>query len=136
MLCTARTPLMPSASAPLATEFVSCAAMKASRARGSQISRTTNRTGSTESVSRPRRKSSNSITKTMPKSSAMSPTESTEVSRNSCIELTSPCSRDISRPTSVLSMNDSETRCRWANIARRMSKSTSSAALPTTVSWT
>ena len=43
----------------------------------------------------------------------MSPTESTEVSRNSCIEFTSPCRRDISRPTSVLSMKDSETRCRW-----------------------
>ena len=66
----------------------------------------------------------------------MSPTESTEVSRNSCIEFTSPCRRDISRPTSVLSMKDSETRCRWANIARRMSKSTFSAALPTTVSCT
>ena len=66
----------------------------------------------------------------------MSPTESTEVSRNSCIEFTSPCSRDISRPVSVLSMKESETRCRWPNIARRMSKSTFSATLPTTVSCT
>ena len=64
----------------------------------------------------------------------MSPTESTEVSRNSCIALTSPCSRDISLPTSVLSMKPSDTRCRWANIARRMSESTFSAALPTTLS--
>ena len=29
-----------------------------------------------------------------------------------------------------------ETRCKWANMARRMSKSTFSAALPTTVSCT
>ena len=127
---------MPSASAPLVTELVSCAAMNASLARGSQNSRTTNSTGMVDMVSRPRRKSSAKSTKTIPNSSAMSPTESTEVSRNSCMELTSPCSRDISRPTSVLSMNDSDTRCRCSNIARRMSNSTCSAALPTTVSCT
>ena len=66
----------------------------------------------------------------------MSPTESTDVSKNSCIEPTSPCSRDIRRPTSVLSMNDNDRRWRCANIARRMSKSTLSAARPTTISWT
>ncbi len=110
--------------------------MNAARARGSQISRTKNRIGITDSVSRASCQSSSSITNTMPNSSAMSPTDSTEVSRNSCIELTSPCRRDISRPVSVLSMNDSETRCRCANIARRMSNSTSSAVLPTTVSCT
>ena len=49
----------------------------------------------------------------MPNSSTISPTDITDVSRNSCIELTSPCRRDISRPTSVLSMKLSETRCRW-----------------------
>ncbi len=136
MLCTARTPLIPSASAPFVVDCASCAAMKASRARGSQISRTTKSTGITESVSRPSCQSSQTITPTMPKRSAMSPTESTEVSRNSCIEFTSPCSRDISRPTSVLSMNESDTRCRCPNIARRMSESTFSAARPTTVSCT
>ena len=50
MLCTARTPLIPSASAPLVIELVSCAAMKASRARGSQTRRTAKRTGITERV--------------------------------------------------------------------------------------
>ena len=93
-------------------------------------------TGITASVSSPSRQSSQTMTPTMPKSSAMSPTDSTEVSRNSCIELTSPCSRDISRPVSVLSMKLSDTRCRCPNIARRMSKSTFSAALPTTLSCT
>ena len=64
------------------------------------------------SVSSPSRKSSQSSTPTMPNSSTMSPTDITDVSRNSCIELTSPCRRDISRPTSVLSMKLSDTRCR------------------------
>ena len=104
MLCTVRTPWMPSASAPLAMELVSCAAMKAALGARQPERRTTNSTGITDRVSRPSRRSSHSSTVTMPNSSTMSPTERTDVSRNSCIELTSPCRRDISRPTSVLSM--------------------------------
>ncbi len=112
------------------------AAMKALRAGGSQKMRTTNRIGITDSVSRPSRKSSDSRTKTMPNSSTMSPTDITEVSRNSCIELTSPWRRDISRPTSVLSIQPKETRCSRSIMARRMSNKTFSATLPTTPSCT
>ena len=89
--------------------------------------RTTTRIGTTESVSRPSCQSSTSSTTVMPTSSTRSPIANTEVSRNSCSACTSPCRRDIRRPTSVLSMNDSETRCRWAYIARRRSISSRSA---------
>ena len=41
--------------------------------------------------------------------STKSPIAKMEVSRNSCSALTSPWSRDMSRPTSVRSMNESET---------------------------
>ena len=109
--------------------------MKLRLAGGSQNSRTIKSVGIVARVRSPSRASRNSSTPTMPNSSTMSPTDITEVSRNSCIELTSPCSRDISRPTSVRSMKLSDTFCSRAIIARRMSNSTCSATSPTTDSW-
>ena len=50
-LCTVRTPWMPSARAPFAIEFVSCAAMKLRLAGGSQKKRITSSTGIVASVS-------------------------------------------------------------------------------------
>ena len=132
---TVRTPWMPSASAPFRVELVIRARRNAPLARGIQMIRTITRIGTTESVSRPSRQSSTSSTKVMPTSSTKSPIANTEVSRNSCKACTSPCRRDIRRPTSVLSMNDSETRCRCAYIARRRSISSRSAIRPTRVSW-
>jgi hypothetical protein len=55
----------------------------------------------------------------MPTSSTKSPIAKTDVSRNSCKAWTSPCRRHIKRPTSVLSMNGSETRWKLPYIARR-----------------
>ncbi len=136
MPCTVRTPWMPSASAPFRVELVIRARRKAARARGSQTMRTATRIGTTESVSRPSRQSSTSSTTVMPTSRTRSPIANTEVSRNSWSACTSPCSRDIRRPTSVLSMNDSETRWRWAYIARRRLISNRSAMRATRVSWT
>ena len=111
---TVRTPWMPSASAPFRVELVIRARRNARLARGIQMIRTTTRIGTTDRVRRPSCQSSTSSTKAMPTSSTKSPIANTEVSRNSCKACTSPCRRDIRRPTSVLSMNDSETRCRCA----------------------
>ena len=111
-------------------------ARKAWRARGIQMIRTTTRIGTTERVSRPSRQSSTSSTTVMPTSSTKSPIAKTEVSRNSCRAWTSPWRRDIRRPTSVLSMNESETRWRWAYIARRRLTSRRSAMRATRVSCT
>ena len=71
----------------------------------------------------------------MPNSSTKSPSAVIEFSRNSCNEFTSPVRRDIMRPTSVLSMKLSATRCRWANMARRRSKMTRSPVSATSRSW-
>ncbi|MNL38467.1 hypothetical protein D3C87_1606810 [compost metagenome] len=127
---------MPSAMAPAVNELVSWAAQKARLAGGSQKMRMMNRTGMVTRVSSPSQGSRLRSTATMPNSSTMSPTEITEVSRNSCMELTSPWRRLIKRPTSVLSMKLKDTRWSWANMARRMSNSTCSATCPTWVSCT
>ncbi len=136
MPCTVRTPWMPSASAPFRVELVIRARRNARRARGSQTIRTATRTSTTESVRRPSRHSSTSSTTVMPIRRTKSPIANTEVSRNSWSACTSPCRRDIRRPTSVLSMNDSETFWRWAYIARRRLISRRSAMRATRVSWT
>ncbi len=135
MPCTVRTPWMPSASAPFRVELVTRARRNASRARGIQKIRTITRIGTTDRVSRPSCQSSTTSTMVMPRISTKSPIANTEVSRNSCSAPTSPWRRDIRRPPSVLSMNDSETRCRCANIARRRSISRRSAMRPTSISW-
>ena len=130
-----RTPCTFSASAPFTIELVSRARRKARLAWGSHTMRTASRTGTTERVSSPSSKSSASSTVTMPTRSTKSPIAKMEVSRNSCRALTSPWSRDISRPTSVLSMKESETFCRCPYIARRRSKSRLAEIRPTTISW-
>ncbi len=135
MPCTVRTAWIPSANAPLATELVSRARRNARRARGNQIIRTKKRTGTTDKVNNPSSKSSHSIIKTMPNSRSKSPKAVIEFSKNSCNAYTSPCRRDIMRPTSVLSINDNETYCRCANMARRKSKMTCSPVRPTNQSW-
>ena len=131
---TARTPLMPSASAPLTRELSSLAPMNDFRARGSQTMRIRNSAGTEASVISPRRQSTAISTAAMPIRSTKSPIANTEDSRNSCRAATSPCRRDMSLPTSVLSINDNETRCRCVYIARRMSNNTRSAIRPTMIS--
>ena len=130
-----RTPCTFSASAPLTIELVSRARMNALLARGSQTIRTPISTGTTERVSRPRRRSRNSRTVTMPMRRTKSPIAKMEVSRNSCSALTSPWSRDMSRPTSVLSMKERETCCKCRYIALRRSKSRLPEIRPTMNSW-
>ena len=77
-LCTVRTPWMPSASAPLAIELVSCAAMKATLGarQPEQAHDEQHRHGRQRQQAEP--ESSHSSTPTMPNSSTMSPTDITE----------------------------------------------------------
>ena len=132
---TVRTPLMFSASAPLTMELVWRARMKAFFANGSQNMRTTNSAKTTDRVKSPNFALSDTSTVTIPSSKMMSPIAVTVVSRNSCNAPTSLWRRAMRRPTSVLSMNDMDKRCRCTYMARRKSNRMRSAVLPTMVSW-
>ena len=132
--CTVRTPLIASAMAPLAMDEASRARRKVRRACGSHTMRTMISVGTTARAISPSIQSMATSTVMMPISSSMSPTANTEDSRNSCSAYTSPCRRDISRPVSVRSMKDSDTRCRWRYMARRRSNSTRAPARATTPS--
>ena len=108
----------------LTTEIVARALMNVLLANGCHRAIAMASSGRTASASSPSRTSSSSITTMIPPRLRKSPMVMTMVPRNSCSWYTSPCTRDMMRPTSVLSKKRIDCFCMCANMSRRSASRT------------
>ena len=133
---TTRTPVMFSFSDALTTEIVARAWMNVFLAKGCHTAIAMASSGRTASASSPSCRSSSSITATIPPRLRKSPTVMTMVPRNSWSWYTSPCTRDMMRPTSVLSKKRMDCFCICENMSCRSASRTPCPALVMVMSCT
>ena len=103
MLWTTRMPVMFSLSAPLTMDMATRTRMNALRANGCHTAMMSTSMGMVTMEMRPSLRLSTISMTTMPASESMSPRVITTSAMNSCSWPESPWTRDIMRPTSVLS---------------------------------